>query len=61
MITHIKSEDRLVQKAFADHLLYAHNEETSGLARTLGRASKRAIVLVRGLLLPHLMCGETDL
>ena len=43
MITDINSEDRLVQKTFADHLrdvlgwesIYAHNEETFGPAGTL--------------------------
>ena len=47
MITDINSEDRLVQKTFADHLhdvhgwesIYAHNEETFGPAGLLGRAS----------------------
>jgi type I restriction enzyme R subunit len=44
MITDINSEDRLVQKTFADHLetvlgwesIYAHNEETFGPTGTLG-------------------------
>ena len=57
MITDINSEDRLVQKTFADHLqgvlgwesLYAHNEETFGPAGTLGRASEREVILVRDL------------
>ena len=57
MITDINNEDRLVQKTFADHLqrvlgwenVYAHNEETFGLAGTLGRASDRDAVLVRDL------------
>ena len=57
MITDINSEDRLVQRTFADHLektlgwesLYAHNTETFGPAGTLGRASERDVVLVRDL------------
>src|ERR1051326_8824549 len=57
MITAINSEDRLVQKTFADHLhdvlgwesLYGHNEETFGLGGTLGRATERDVVLVRDL------------
>lgn len=57
MITDINSEDRLVQKTFADHLyevlgwesVYAHNEETFGPAGLLGRASEREVVLVRDL------------
>jgi type I restriction enzyme R subunit len=57
MITDINSEDRLVQKTFADHLhdvlgwesVYAHNEETFGPAGLLGRASEREAVLVRDL------------
>jgi type I restriction enzyme R subunit len=57
MITDINSEDRLVQKTFADHLhdvlgwesIYAHNEETFGPAGLLGRASDREAVLVRDL------------
>ena len=64
MITDIHSEDRLVQKMFADHLhdvlgwesIYAHNDETFGLNGTLGRASEREVVLVRelrDLLLPR--------
>src|SRR5712691_1091960 len=57
MITDINSEDRLVQKTFADHLcdqlgwesIYAWNEETFGPTGTLGRASERDVVLVRDL------------
>lgn len=57
MITDINSEDRLVQKTFADHLqnrlgwdsVYAWNDETFGLDGTLGRASERDVVLVRDL------------
>jgi type I restriction enzyme, R subunit len=57
MITDINSEDRLVQKTFAEHLekalswdnVYAYNTETFGLRGTLGRASERDVVLVRDL------------
>src|SRR5437868_13215824 len=57
MITDINSEDRLVQKTFADHLhdglgwdsIYAFNDETFGPAGTLGRASEPEVVLVRDL------------
>lgn len=57
MITDINSEDRLVQKTFADHLhdllgwesVYAHNEETFGPNGTLGRANEREVILVRDL------------
>jgi type I restriction enzyme R subunit len=57
MITDINSEDRLVQKTFAEHLekvlgwdsIYAHNIETFGPQGTLGRASDRDVVLVRDL------------
>src|SRR2546426_10682309 len=57
MITDINSEDRLVQKTFADHLrdalgwesVYAYNAETFGPNGTLGRASEREVVLVRDL------------
>jgi type I restriction enzyme R subunit len=57
MITDINSEDRLVQKSFAEHLqdelgwesLYAHNDETFGANGMLGRASEREVVLVRDL------------
>ena len=66
--TDINSEDRLVQKTFADHLreklgwetVYAWNEETFGPNGTLGRADTREIVLTRDLraavqrLNPHL-------
>ncbi len=57
MITDINSEDRLVQKTFADHLenelgwdsVYAWNQETFGPEGTLGRNSERDVVLVREL------------
>lgn len=57
MITDINSEDRLVQKTFADHLrdqlswesVYAWNEETFGPSGLLGRANEREVVLVRDL------------
>ena len=57
MITDINSEDRLVQRAFADHLrdvlgwesIYAFNEETFGPTGTLGRSSEREVILVRDL------------
>ena len=57
MITDINSEDRLVQKTFADHLrdrlgwesVYAYNTETFGPRGMLGRASEREVVLVRDL------------
>ena len=56
-LTDINSEDRLVQKTFADHLhdqlgwesVYAYNEETFGPHGTLGRSSERDVVLVRDL------------
>jgi type I restriction enzyme, R subunit len=57
MITDINSEDRLVQRTFADHLrdglgwqsVYAWNDESFGPAGTLGRTSERDVVLVRDL------------
>ena len=57
MITDINSEDRLVQRAFAEHLeralgwesVYAYNNETFGPQGTLGRTSEREAVLVRDL------------
>ena len=57
MITDINSEDRLVQKTFAEHLrdrlgwesAYAYNAETFGPQGTLGRASEREVVLARDL------------
>ena len=57
MITDINSEDRLVQKTFADYLhdnlgwesVYAWNEETFGLNGMLGRIGEREAVLVRDL------------
>jgi type I restriction enzyme R subunit len=56
-LTDINSEDRLVQRTFADHLerslgwesVYAYNAETFGPQGTLGRASEREVVLVRDL------------
>src|SRR4051794_26040659 len=55
--TDINSEDRLVQKTFADHLRdklgwqngYAWNEETFGPDGTLGRIDTREVVLTRDL------------
>lgn len=55
--TDINSEDRLVQKTFADHLtdelgwdsVYAWNQETFGPESTLGRADAREVVLSRDL------------
>lgn len=55
MITDINSEDRLIQKTFADHLhdnlgwesAYACNAETFGPKGTLGRASEREAILIR--------------
>src|SRR5579884_2608926 len=55
--TGINSEDRLVQKTFADHLhdalgwdsVYAWNEETFGPDGTLGRNDTREVVLKRDL------------
>ncbi|MDI6809505.1 MAG: type I restriction endonuclease subunit R [Candidatus Eisenbacteria bacterium] len=57
MITDINSEDRLVQRTFAEHLekvlgwenVYAYNTETFGSQGTLGRSSERDVVLVRDL------------
>ena len=57
MITDINSEDRLVQKTFAEHLrdnlgwesVYAWNEETFGPNGTLGRTDTREVVLKRDL------------
>src|SRR5215813_10581170 len=57
MITDINSEDRLVQKTFADHLrdalgwdsVYAYNDETFSPTGTLGRTSEREVVLTRDL------------
>jgi type I restriction enzyme, R subunit len=54
VITDINSEDRLVQKTFADHLhgvlgwesIYAFNDETFGPNGTLGRTSEREVILV---------------
>jgi type I restriction enzyme R subunit len=56
-VTPINSEDRLVQKTFADHLeqvlswdsVYAFNDETFGPSGTLGRADTTDAVLVRDL------------
>ena len=55
--TNINSEDRLVQKTFADHLhdkldwdsVYAWNNETFGPDGTLGRDNKKEVVLTRDL------------
>ncbi len=55
--TDLNSEDRLVQKTFADYLhdvldwetVYAYNSETFGLSGTLGRDSERDVVLKREL------------
>jgi type I restriction enzyme, R subunit len=55
MITGINSEDRLVQRTFAEHLeqvlgwnsIYAYNDETFGPHGLLGRTSERDVVLVR--------------
>ena len=55
--TDINSEDRLVQKTFAEHLervlgwdsVYAYNEETFGPTGTLGREDPREVVLTRDL------------
>jgi type I restriction enzyme R subunit len=55
MFTDINSEDRLVQKTFADYLhdtlgwesAYAWNEETFGPGGNLGRDSEREAVLRR--------------
>jgi type I restriction enzyme R subunit len=55
--TDINSEDRLVQKTFAEHLrdklgwesVFAWNDETFGPDGTLGRADTREVVLVREL------------
>jgi type I restriction enzyme R subunit len=56
-LTDINSEDRLVQKTFAEHLekelgwesVYAYKTETFGPQGTLGRPSEREVVLVRDL------------
>ena len=56
-VTGINSEDRLVQKTFADHLeqalgwesVYAWNDETFGPDGTLGRTDTKDAVLVRDL------------
>src|SRR4051794_40269644 len=56
-VTPINSEDRLVQKTFADHLervlgwesVYAFNDETFGPSGTLGRADTTDAVLTRDL------------
>jgi type I restriction enzyme, R subunit len=58
MITDINSEDRLVQKTFADHLrdvlgwesVYAYNDEPFGPNGMLGRANERETILLRDLL-----------
>ena len=56
-ITDINSEDQLVQKTFADHLMqklgwdsvYAWNNETFGPEGTLGRSDEKEVVLIRDL------------
>jgi type I restriction enzyme, R subunit len=56
-VTPINSEDRLVQKTFADHLekvlgwdsVYAFNDETFGPSGTLGRTDTTDAVLTRDL------------
>ena len=56
-VTPINSEDRLVQKTFADHLervlgwetVYAFNDEAFGPSGTLGRADATDAVLTRDL------------
>ncbi|MEE4013466.1 type I restriction endonuclease subunit R [Roseibium sp. FZY0029] len=56
-VTGINSEDRLVQKTFADHLeqklgwesVYAFNQETFGDSGTLGRKDTKEAVLSRDL------------
>lgn len=56
-VTGINSEDRLVQKTFADHLqhalewesVYAWNDETFGPTGTLGRTDTKEAILVRDL------------
>ena len=56
-VTGINSEDRLVQQTFAEHLekvlgwesVYAWNDETFGPDGTLGRATRREVVLTRDL------------
>lgn len=56
-LTDVNSEDRLVQRSFAEHLesalswdsVYAFNTETFGPGGTLGRISQRDLVLVRDL------------
>ena len=57
MVTDINSEDRLVQRTFAEHLehelgwasVYAYNQETFGPDGTLGRADTSEMVLTRDL------------
>ena len=57
MITNINSEDRLVQKTFADYLhdvlgwdsVYAWNDEIFGPDGTLGRLDQKEVVLTRDL------------
>ena len=57
VITDINSEDRLVQKTFAEHLegvlawrsVYAFNTESFGPNGTLGRENERQVILVREL------------
>jgi len=57
VLTGINSEDRLVQKTFADYLrdslgwdsIYAYKDETFGPNGTLGRSNEREIILTRDL------------
>ena len=57
VITGVNSEDQLVQRTFAEYLeeklgwesIYAWNQETFGLAGTLGRNDTREVVLTRDL------------
>ena len=56
-VTPVNSEDRLVQRTFANHLeralgwdsVYAWNQETFGPDGTLGRADTKEAVLTRDL------------
>ena len=57
MITDINSEDRLVQRTFAEHLgqrfgwdsAYAYNTEVLGPGGSLGRSTERDVVLLSDL------------
>ena len=56
----ITSEDRLVQKSFAEYLervlrwdsVYTYNDEASGQTRLLGRENTRELLLSRDLRVP---------